>query len=51
MNPEKGLKPFNPLNRILNDYEDKREIPFGFGENLLSIFLTLKTMRNLKIIN
>ncbi len=35
---KKGLKPFYPLNRILNDYEDKREIPFGFGENLLSIF-------------
>ncbi|PNR87489.1 hypothetical protein HWHPT5561_09400 [Petrotoga sp. HWH.PT.55.6.1] len=32
------LKPFYPLARILSDYEEKRELPFGIGKNLLDVF-------------
>jgi hypothetical protein len=32
------LKPFYPLTKILSDYEEKRELPFGVGKNLLDVF-------------
>lgn len=47
-----SFKPFYPLTQILDDYQDKRDMPFGFGDGFLQIFYSedqpviMKNMRN-----